>query len=402
MPHKTTDTDDLDTGRTSSPTATSTTTTTTSASTTATHQTNPTAATTDDDDNPTASTKSAISTSPPSSSPATHHRRPNTTTNTAPPKRTTIPLADGWTLISTTKSQQHRNRKNNKKGMRGGGYSGLSPAGLRAAHEPAGPAKLMPGASKEWLMDRLVKFRERWAECACRRGIEEVLERAGVVGAGAVESVEKAAGEAGEKGGGEDDKGGGGKRKIRNAVCIGLGSLSVDNIAAGVRSMWQLVCFLDIVGMLSESAAAGEEVKMYAEDPVFNTLDEEIFEELGITVVKGLRSTDGSRQEGAAQFIEPDSLIFAPFMPSFIMLEDFLAGKDPAIYIGNDVLAMLDLAKSQVRYSGDVDERTRRCIQAAEEFLAQGREVVALPEFDLHEHALAGQMIYWRKPTEES
>lgn len=355
MPHKTTDADDLDTGRTSRTTTTTATSTatTTSASTTATHQTNPTAVTTDDD--PTASAKSAISTSPPSSSTATHHRRPNTTTNhnnNAPPKRTTIPLADGWTLVSTTKSQQHRNRKNNKKGMRGGGYSGLSPAGLRAAHEPAGPAKLMPGASKEWLMDRLVKFRERWAECACRRGIEEVLEKAGVVGAGVVESVEKAAGEgeAGEKGEGVEDKGGGGKRKIRNAVCIGLGSLSVDNIAAGVRSMWQLVCFLDIVGMLSESAAAGEEVKMYAEDPVFNTLDEEVFEELGITVVKGLRSTDGSRQEGAAQFIEPDSLIFAPFMPSFIMLEDFLAGKDPAIYIGNDVLAMLDLAKSQIRY----------------------------------------------------
>lgn len=37
----------------------------------------------------------------------------------------------------------------------------------------------------------------------------------------------------------------------------------------------------------------------------------------------------------------------------------------------------------------------------AEEFLAQGREVVTLPEFDLHEHALAGQMIYWRKPAGE-
>lgn len=52
-------------------------------------------------------------------------------------------------------------------------------------------------------------------------------------------------------------------------------------------------------------------------------------------------------------------------------------------------------------YSGDVDERTRRCIRVAEEFLAQGREVVTLPEFDLHEHALAGQMIYWRKPAGE-
>ncbi|EKG14742.1 hypothetical protein MPH_08017 [Macrophomina phaseolina MS6] len=164
--------------------------------------------------------------------------------------------------------------------------------------------------------------------------------------------------------------------------------------------MWQLVCFLDIVEMLRRGGEEGT-VAVYAEDPVFNALDEEILGELGVTVVQGRRLTDGSRQEGAAQFIERDSFVFAPFMPSFMVLEDFLADRDPAIYIGNDVQATLELARSQVRYSGDVDERTRRCIRVAEEFLAQGREVVTLPEFDLHEHALAGQMIYWRKPAGE-
>ncbi|KAL1627916.1 hypothetical protein SLS54_002183 [Diplodia seriata] len=378
--------------------------------------------TTNDSDNSAAPTKPKATTTPSTTTATTptttQTHRPNITTtnnnnnNTAPPKRTTIPLADGWTLVSTTKSQQHRLRKNNNKknkkgssmqtGGGGGGYSGLaSPASLRAAHEPAGPAKLMPGASKEWLLERLGKFRERWGECACRRGIGEVLGRAGVAGAES-ESESSVDDDEGEEGG-EEKKDNNKKNRvvIRNAVCVGLGSLSVDNVAAGVRSMWQLVCFLDMVGMLSGGGAGGP-VKMYAEDPVFNALDVEVFEELGITVVHGLRSTDGSRQEGAAQFIEPDSFVFAPFMPSFIVLEDFLADRDPAIYVGNDVLATLELARSQVRYSGDVDERTRRCIRVADEFLAQGREVVTLPEFELHEHALAGQMIYWRKPAEES
>ncbi|KAL1638715.1 hypothetical protein SLS58_008638 [Diplodia intermedia] len=409
MPHKT----DVDSNDHTS-TITNTTTTTT-------HHTT-TGETTNDNDKSTAPTKPKATTTPSTTTTTTPTTPPTTTTtttnnnnnnNTAPPKRTTIPLADGWTLVSTTKSQQHRLRKNNKKKNKkgssgsmqaggGGGYSGLaSPASLRAAHEPAGPAKLMPGASKEWLLERLGKFRERWGECACRRGIGEVLGRAGVAGAGSESGSGVDDDDEGEEGGegGEEKKDGRKNRVvIRNAVCVGLGSLSVDNVAAGVRSMWQLVCFLDMVGMLS---GAGGRVKMYAEDPVFNALDVEVFEELGITVVHGLRSTDGSRQEGAAQFIEPDSFVFAPFMPSFIVLEDFLADRDPAIYVGNDVLATLELARSQVRYSGDVDERTRRCIRVADEFLAQGREVVTLPEFELHEHALAGQMIYWRKPAEE-
>ncbi|KAL1632692.1 hypothetical protein SLS56_003389 [Neofusicoccum ribis] len=252
----------------------------------------------------------------------------------------------------------------------------------------------MPGTDKARLMERLEAFRERWAECACREGIRAVLGRAGV-GEAVVESVE-----------GEGEGEGAGAKaaeqatRIAKAVCIGLGSLSVDNVAAGVRSMWQLVCFLDIVGMLGAGPDAPP-IALYAEDPVFNSLDEEILAELGVTIVQGRRSADGSRQEGAAQFIERDTLVFAPFMPSFMVLEDFLADRNPAIYIGNDVQATLELARTQARYSGDVDERTKKCIRVAEEFLAQGREVVILPEFDLHEHALAGQMIYWRKHVEE-
>ncbi|OJD34949.1 uncharacterized protein BKCO1_19000139 [Diplodia corticola] len=472
MPHKIDDADSKPTEGIITTTAATTTATTTKTTTNDTTSptndipTTPTPTTPTPTPTPTTTTPAKPSTapSPPSSTRPTPTTTTTTTTpqnrhttnantsssSTAPPKRTTIPLADGWTLVSTTKSHHHRQLKNRRRQNRknkdgddddmqqttttstttggnggGGGGGGTGRGGyysspaerLRAAHEPAGPAKRMPGVGKERLLERLGKFRERWGECGCRRGIGGVLGRAGVVvgagGGGEGEDGEKREEREGEREDGEDG-GGGARRKpvgIRNAVCIGLGSLSVDNVAAGVRSMWQLVCFLDIVGMLNAGGGGGASggggdgdggVKMYAEDPVFNDLDVEVFEELGITVVQGLRSTDGSRQEGAAQFIEPDSFVFAPFMPSFMVLEDFLADRDPAIYVGNDVQATLELARSQVRYSGDVDERTRRCIRVAEEFLAQGREVVTLPEFDLHEHALAGQMIYWRKPAEES
>lgn len=298
-----------------------------------------------DPTNRTESKQTTTTTANASSTSSTRRTNTNTTTTaSAHPKRTTVPLADGWTLVSTTRSAPAHTRKKKGKmpsgGGGGGGYSGLSGAGLRAAHEPAGPARVMPGMGKEKLLERLGKFRERWAECGCRVGIREVLGRAGVGEGGGevVKSVEGAV---------EEEEQRGGELTIRGAVCIGLGSLSVDNVAAGVRSMWQLVCFLDIVEML---AGGAEAVALYAEDPVFNALDEEILQELGVTVVQGRRLTDGSRQEGAAQYIERDSLVFAPFMPSFMVLEDFLADKDPAIYIGNDVQATLELAKSQVRY----------------------------------------------------
>lgn len=269
--------------------------------------------------------------------------KPNTPNPNAPAKRTHVPLDDGWTLVSTTKSAAGRGRSsNNSRNMRsGGGYSGLSAAGLAAAHTPAGPARVMPGTDKARLMERLEAFRERWAECACREGIRAVLGRAGV-GEAVVESVEGEGEGAGAKAAEQ-------ATRIAKAVCIGLGSLSVDNVAAGVRSMWQLVCFLDIVGMLGAGPDAPP-IALYAEDPVFNPLDEDILAELGVTIVQGRRSADGSRQEGAAQFIERDTLVFAPFMPSFMVLEDFLADRNPAIYIGNDVQATLELARTQVRY----------------------------------------------------
>lgn len=246
-------------------------------------------------------------TAPTTTTNSSSSRRRNNNKNNQPPKRTTVPLADGWTLISTTKTARRTNNKN----MRGGGL--LSPAGLAATHTPTGPARIMPGTDKTKLMARLRAFRERWGECQCREGVRAVL-------------------------GGSSTT----TTTIRQAVCIGLGSLSADNVAAGVRSMWQLVCFLDVV-----EALGGEMMQVYAEDPVFNALDEEVLGEVGVRVVRGRRA---SGQEGAARFIARDSFVFAPFMPSFMVLEEFLADRDPAVYVGNDVQATLELARSQVRY----------------------------------------------------
>ncbi|KAK8185242.1 uncharacterized protein BKA78DRAFT_32642 [Phyllosticta capitalensis] len=338
-----------------------------------------------------------------------HHEQKQPPSKSKPAR---IPLDDGWTLVATT----HK-------------MSRFRISDLAATHTPNGPAPVMPGTSKEKLLERFAAYRERWRESVCVNELRELLERADLdvqrdQRLRSRQQQQRQGGEGAEQGEEqgecEMENSSGARKTIENAVVLGLGSLSIDNIAGGVRSMWQLVCFLEMVALLSSNSeetyatktariaresAAMPRVHVYAEDPVFNSLDEEVLADLGIEIVRPRKGGAGAIEEegGSAQLIGSASFVFAPFMPSFVMMEEFLSERDPLVYVGNDIAGMLELGRSQLKYSssgadGDA-HRTRKCIAIAEAFLSPNRGVATMPEFDLHPHALAGQMIYWRRPA---
>ncbi|KAK7513458.1 uncharacterized protein IWZ02DRAFT_82885 [Phyllosticta citriasiana] len=358
--------------------------------------------------------KTQASQPPPPPPPPRHHQPPAPRKS----KQARIPLNDGWTLVSTTNKM-----------------SRFRISDLAATHTPNGPAPIMPGTSKEQLLDRFAAFRERWRESACVVQLRDLLERTDLdvqrdqrarwrqqqsIGAQGKEQAEWGL-----------EQGGSANKTIENAIVLGLGSLSIDNIAGGVRSMWQLVCFLEMVALLnggggssssSSSEANGKSaptpsVPVYAEDPVFNALDEEVLASLGVEIVRprkggvvaaaascgSVAAADEENAAGSAGLIADSTFVFAPFMPSFVMMEEFLSTRDPLLYVGNDIAGMLELGRSQLKYSStsDTDDhnRTRKCIGIGEAFLSSNRGVAIMPDFDLHPHALAGQMIYWRKPA---
>ncbi|KAK7537119.1 uncharacterized protein J3D65DRAFT_367299 [Phyllosticta citribraziliensis] len=318
-------------------------------------------------------------------------------------KQARIPLNDGWTLVSTTNKM-----------------SRFRISDLAATHTPNGPAPIMPGTSKEQLLDRFAAFRERWRESACVVELRDLLERTDLDAKRRREQQQQQQQSEDQEWWGlaQGSRASRTSRTIENAVVLGLGSLSIDNIAGGVRSMWQLVCFLEMVALLSggsdssgtKGKSASTPVPVYAEDPVFNALDEEVLASLGVEIVRprkgGAAATAAADDEnaGSARLIADSTFVFAPFMPSFVMMEEFLRARDPLVYVGNDIGGMLELGRSQLKYSSstsDTDDhnRTRKCIGIAEAFLSSNRGVATMPDFDLHPHALAGQMIYWRKPA---
>ncbi|KAK8155912.1 hypothetical protein IWX90DRAFT_489842 [Phyllosticta citrichinensis] len=301
---------------------------------------------------------------------------------------------------------------------------------LAATHTPNGPAPIMPGTSKEQLLDRFAAYRERWRESACVVELRDLLERTDLDVQRRRQQHQQHQQQLEDQAWWGLAQGGRASRTIENAVVLGLGSLSIDNIAGGVRSMWQLVCFLEMVALLSggsdssgtKGKSASTPVRVYAEDPVFNALDEEVLASLGVEVVRprkgGAAATAATAADeenaGSARLIADSTFVFAPFMPSFVMMEEFLRAGDPLVYVGNDIAGMLELGRSQLKYSrfaesivfllnsaSDTDDhnRTRKCIGIAEAFLSSNRGVATMPDFDLHPHALAGQMIYWRKPA---
>jgi hypothetical protein len=159
---------------------------------------------------------------------------------------------------------------------------------------------------------------------------------------------------------------------VDGALCIGIGSFARD-WEHRWRSMWQLVLFVEVVKL------CGGDVKMYAQDPAFTPLDVEFLRILEIATLDA----------GIEEHITPRAFVFSPFVDWFILLPVFLRGRDPALYVGNEVLADYT-AFAQTR---DKREKLEECNGLGAAFLA-GKDRVKLVDFELHAHALNGMVIY--------
>ncbi|KAF2138964.1 uncharacterized protein K452DRAFT_78736 [Aplosporella prunicola CBS 121167] len=314
-------------------------------------------------------------------------------------KRATLPLDDGWSVVTTTKSARARPRRRGPPSStttttttpNGSTRTTLAaadeeldlhgsqdPHDMLTAHVPTGPMPIAPGTTKARVLHRVNTCRTRWAESACAAEVRKLVARAG---------------QARKRG-----------SRLRRAVCLGLGSLSGENAALCARSVWQLVAFLELVKLVTgRDEASGEDVEgekvdvqVYAEDPVFNALDEEVLRDVGVVV---LRAAEGE-VAASAQHIAPDCMVFAPFMPWFVMLPHFLRDRHPALYIGSDVADMLEAA--QRRADGhDATPLDHVSVLAARASLAQNRDTAPFPLFDLLDGALNPMVVSWVKREDD-
>ncbi|USP77784.1 hypothetical protein yc1106_05058 [Curvularia clavata] len=173
---------------------------------------------------------------------------------------------------------------------------------------------------------------------------------------------------------------------VREAVCIGIGSFSRD-WAHRWRSLWQLVLFVDVVGRRTVKQENKDmEVSCYAQDPAFTSLDTEFLSLLSITTL----------ESGLENKITLESFVYSPFVDWFLLLPTFLVGRDPALYVGNEILDDYDIFAQ----SREKRECLEECNKIGRKWL-EGRRMVKLKEFEKHANALNGMVVYWREGKDD-
>jgi hypothetical protein len=204
------------------------------------------------------------------------------------------------------------------------------------------PSAIVKDLTAEKLLSEFKSLQERWKDTAVAKQIRELS----------------------------------GKRSwaVKEAVCIGIGSFSRD-WAHRYRSLWQLVLFVDVVKYLGTE----EEMKMYAQDPAFTPLDIDFLALLNITTTK----------TGIEEHITIESFVFSPFVDWFILLPMFLKGKDPAFYVGNEILDDYATYAQSDEKKGNLEESN-----AIGKSFLEKRDKIKLSEFEEHAHALNGMVIY--------
>jgi hypothetical protein len=256
-------------------------------------------------------------------------------------KRQQVESEDGWTVITHGMS---RLNVDSKQKISGSGKE-KEKSDLKVAGQI--PSSTVQDLTAEKLLAEFKALQERWRDTPVAVQIQDLLsKRSGLV---------------------------------TEAVCIGIGSFSRD-WAHRYRSLWQLVLFIDVVARLS----AKEKMEMYAQDPAFTPLDISFLALIDVTTTK----------TGIEKNITSSSFVFSPFVDWYILLPVFLKGKDPEVYVGNEILADYGAYAQS-------EEKKGRLLESngiGKEFLI-GREEMRLREFEGHAHALNGMVVYTKSST---
>ena len=123
---------------------------------------------------------------------------------------------------------------------------------------------------------------------------------------------------------------------------------------------------------------------MYAQDPALTPLDTDFLALLDVATTSTIET-----------HISRAAFVFSPFVDWFLLLPVFLAGADPALYVGNEILDDY----SAYAHGKEKREKLEECNVLGEAFL-KAREGTKLVSLETHAHALEGMVVYWRKERE--
>lgn len=119
---------------------------------------------------------------------------------------------------------------------------------------------------------------------------------------------------------------------ITKAICLGSGSFS--SLQQATSSQWQIVAFVAMVEVLRNATGREREIELYAQEPMYNSVDKSLMESLSIEVLQS---------PAAFELCDENAFIFAPHVQLTLWTSSMREGKT-ALILGNDI------AKSNQQY----------------------------------------------------
>ncbi|KAJ5165218.1 uncharacterized protein N7500_007048 [Penicillium coprophilum] len=280
-------------------------------------------------------------------------------------KRTQVTDDDGWTHVASAGNVRRVMRTR----PRGTTATKESEAGISSDHpEPTlRPAEAPGRLTLSELQTQFQTHRERW------EGSESWTKLTGVLDQRLKKAQEQAFSDASAANQSADANSSVPARcPVDAIVCIGLGSPSgflrdgwVDRRAV---SLYQLAALASIQEQVARTTSS--DLKVYAQDPVFNTLDESLLASLNITVIK---------HPEAFSHITADTMLFCPGAERKHL--ELLLPSKPWLLFGGP----LEHADSGGVLQGYVDRAGSYC----------------LPVFEPLEHAFWNMRLYWAEEASD-
>ncbi|KAL1958700.1 hypothetical protein VTO42DRAFT_4043 [Malbranchea cinnamomea] len=252
-------------------------------------------------------------------------------------KRIQVVDEEGWTHVtSSTKNPVTRSR-----------------LPVPAVEDKLAPAEIPDGFTFQKLKDTYEWHKSRWQTSETWESVKKVLEV-----------------EVGKS-----------TKELHNCVCIGLGSLSgllrgglVDRRSI---SLFQLAALTSILEYISQPEIPVTIGKCYAQDPVFNFLDKEFLDSIGIEVLE---------DPDAFALVDDRTFLYAPGAERTHLSQ--LLSKDPAIFFGGP------LEDPLVTNDTSADKNSL-------EAFSRLRCSKLLPEFEPNDTAFWRMSLYWKQAASD-
>ncbi|KAH0007053.1 hypothetical protein KCU78_g11978, partial [Aureobasidium melanogenum] len=220
------------------------------------------------------------------------------------------------------------------------------------------------------LLDEHTRCKQQWVESEARRWLQQLLARQMAEGGWS----------------------------LNKAVCVALGSPSLS-WANRLRSVWQLVMFMDLVDMVRPSLKHANELKLYAQEPRFTALDKDFLQSLGVAILEPPQ---------AQELADESTLIFIPCLEWLLELPFMLVAVKSQLYISSSMHWIIDEAeRSRNRLSADTKSDTSMLEQcdnamAAAKAILDTHQENKMPEADFADgHSLALTVYTLNRQDEE-